>query len=34
MKARIYAMALRILPYACFAPLGAMLLVQLFGSAK
>ena len=36
MKARIYAMAWRVLPYACCAPLGAMLgvLLQLSGSAK
>lgn len=37
MKARIYAMAWRVLPYACCAPLGAVLmalLLQLFGSAK
>ena len=34
MTARIYALAWRFLPYASFAPLGAMLLEQLFGGAK
>ena len=37
MKARIYALAWRFLPFVCCAPLGAMLgflLVQLSGSAK
>ena len=37
MKARFYAMAWRVLPYACCAPLGAilgLLMLQLVGSAK
>ena len=34
MSARIYALAWRFLPYAGFAPLGAMLLLPLFGGAK
>ena len=34
MKARIYALAWQVLPYICFAPLGAMLLLPLFGGAK
>lgn len=34
MTARIYALAWRFLPYASFAPLGAMLVLPLFGSAK
>ena len=33
MKARIYALAVRVLPYASLAPLGALLIAQLFGSA-
>ncbi len=34
MKARIYALAWGLLPYASFAPLAAMLLEQIFGSVK
>ena len=37
MKARLYALAWRVLPYACCAPLGAMMglqLLQLLGSFK
>lgn len=37
MTARLYAMAWRVLPYACFTPLDAtlgVLLLQLSGSAK
>ena len=37
MKARFYALAWRVLPFVCCAPLGAMLgflLVQFFGSFK
>ena len=37
MKSRIYALAWRVLPYACCLHAGAtlgLLLVQLFGSAK
>lgn len=37
MKARIYALAWRVLPYFCCVPLGAMLgllLLQLLGSVK
>ena len=37
MKARIYALAWRVLPYVCCLPAGAMLgllLVQVWGAAK
>ena len=37
MKARLYSLAWRILPFVCCLPLGAMLgflLVQLWGAAK
>lgn len=34
MTARLYAMAWRVLPYASLAPLGALLLMHFFGSAK
>ena len=37
MKARLYALAWRVLPYVCCLPAGAtlgLLLVQLSGSAK
>lgn len=33
MTARLYEIAWRILPYVCFAPLGAVL-VQIFGGGK
>ena len=37
MKARLYAMAWRVLPYVCYLPAGAMLgfvLVQVWRAAK
>ena len=34
MAARFYLLAVRVLPYVSLAPLGALLLVQFFGSAK
>ncbi len=34
MNARLYALAWRVLPYASLGPLGALVLVQLFGAAK
>ena len=37
MKARIYALAWHVLPFVCYAPLGALLmalLLQLLGSAR
>ena len=34
MTARIYVLAGYVLPYASLGPLAALLLVQLFGSAK